>query len=161
MSKRNIPKAGTYFSLPLDGQYVAGRILTATPLYSLVAIYERRWSEPRSAAEIHRSSKGRVLFRHVYTWPAFGRKGWKLLERVPLGRSYRFPTFRLGIAADGFFRAKTGKQKVRRISVEEGKRYSPIIMFSPDMIEERLRKEGFGPWPEFEQDYREEFGDRN
>jgi hypothetical protein len=147
-TKRNVKiKSGDIFAIPLGKQgFRFGRALRETSAGELIEIYEYQALRIPSLSQLLRELKRVSTYKHVNGIRAFKTGRWKIIGNHEITEPYPWPKFYMG-SRHSFFIVVDREHKYRA-TPDDLKRLEPVIMFSPDHIEQNLLLNHSDPWPE-------------
>jgi hypothetical protein len=148
---------GDCFAIPIDREFAYGRILKKTVAGHLVEIYDFRTSKVLPFSDFLRHKKRVVWQKHVNGIRAFRNRRWLIIGHQDVPAKYKYAAFYTGTPLSGFVIDRGGKIS-KMDQLRKGVNAEPMIMFSPDSIENRISSNTPDPWPEVEQVRKRDIG---
>lgn len=155
LKTKKLPKTqrfnvGDVFAIPLGKEYRYGRILKETSAGRLVEIYDTRSDSLLSFPQLARKDKSPHWQKHVNGLKAFRNRRWLIIGHQDVPADYDYARFYTGSPFIGFV-IRRGDEEEHVEELHAAMSVEPLIMFSPETIEDRISTDAPDPWPEVEQ----------
>lgn len=155
LKTKKLPKTQKYeigdcFAIPLQAEFRYGRILEKNSAGSLIEIYDIRSEKLLTFAHLGDHARQVVWRKHVNGIRAFRNRRWLIIGREEIPDDYDCAAFYTGTPFTGFI-INRGAEREHLDDLPADTDAEPMIMFSPDTIEDRISANMPDRWPEVDQ----------